>query len=48
MSPETLHSGQHTGKSDIWALGITLYQMIFTYFPWFAKNEKDLYDKIIS
>lgn len=25
MSPESLHSGFHTVKSDIWSLGVTLY-----------------------
>lgn len=28
MSPEILYAGAHTGKVDIWCLGILLYEML--------------------
>ncbi|CAD8158943.1 unnamed protein product [Paramecium pentaurelia] len=42
MSPETLTNNQHTYQSDIWSLGITLYQLIHGYTPFKAQNEKEL------
>jgi serine/threonine protein kinase len=42
MSPETLLSNVYSFKSDIWALGIVLYEMLFGEVPFFFPNEKDL------
>lgn len=29
MSPETIYYNNYSEKSDIWALGVVLYEMIF-------------------
>ncbi|CAD8074480.1 unnamed protein product [Paramecium sonneborni] len=42
MSPETLTNNQHTYQSDIWSLGITLYQLLHGFTPFKVQNEKEL------
>jgi [calcium/calmodulin-dependent protein kinase] kinase len=51
FSPEICKGIEHTGKpSDVWALGVTLYYMLFTEYPFTAKanDYKNLYDKIMN
>lgn len=38
MSPEAMELTQYSVKSDIWALGITFYEMLFGSVPWDAEN----------
>jgi serine/threonine protein kinase len=44
MSPELLNHQQYNSKSDLWSLGIILYEMITGIPPFIAKNMKQLVD----
>lgn len=44
MAPEALKNNEYTHKSDIWALGVILYEMLTGDTPWRAENEEELYD----
>jgi serine/threonine protein kinase len=46
MAPESLKKNDYSYKSDIWALGVIFYEMLFADTPWRAKNEKELLRKI--
>jgi NIMA (never in mitosis gene a)-related kinase len=40
MAPEVLLRNHYSFKSDIWALGIIYYELLFGCRPWTAKDEK--------
>lgn len=42
MAPEILHSSPYASNSDLWSIGIVLYEMISGKPPYFAKNLEDL------
>lgn len=42
MSPESLKKSYYSPKTDIFALGIILYEMVEGRTPWESRNEKDL------
>lgn len=46
VSPEMLKSRQATNKSDLWALGVIIFQMITNVMPFNASNEYLIYQKI--
>lgn len=46
VSPEMLKNRQATNKSDLWALGVIIYQMITNVMPFNAPNEYLIYQKI--
>ena len=46
MSPELLNHERYNSKSDLWSLGIILYELITGYPPFLAKNLKQLVAKI--
>jgi serine/threonine protein kinase len=46
MSPEALKNNIYTAKSDIWSLGVMLYEMVHGKAPWESTSEKELLEKI--
>ena len=34
MSPQALKSSKYSDKSDIWAIGVTTYELLFGHVPW--------------
>lgn len=46
VSPEMLKNRQATNKSDLWALGVIIFQMITNVMPFNAPNEYLIYQKI--
>ncbi|CAD8150246.1 unnamed protein product [Paramecium pentaurelia] len=45
MAPETIQNNEYSEKSDIWALGIVLYQMLYKQLPQNSKSENDIEKK---
>lgn len=48
MPPESLKNNEYSFKSDIWALGVIFYEMLFGQTPWKANTEKELPRKMID
>ena len=49
MSPELVQKKEYNGfAADIWALGVVLFVMMTGNFPFKAKGEKELINRIIS
>ncbi len=53
MAPEIINPvattySKYTNKSDIWAIGITFYEMLSGKTPWKVKNESELIKSILS
>jgi SNF-related kinase len=46
MSPQALKHSKYSDKSDIWAIGVTAYELLFGHVPWQAGSEKELANKI--
>lgn len=46
VSPEMLKNREASNKSDLWALGVILYQMVTNIMPFNAPNEYLIYQKI--
>lgn len=46
MAPETLLKNQYTHKSDLWALGCVLYEMLFGKVPFFSTQHSVLVKKV--
>ena len=48
MSPEALGSYKYSNKSDIWAIGVTFFEMLTGAVPWREKNKKKMLAKIMT
>jgi len=49
MAPEIVKKQEYDPKaSDIWAIGILAYRMLYGIPPFRAPNEKELYQKIMK
>ena len=46
MSPEALTRNVYSFKSDIWAIGVTFYEMLVGRVPWRSKTEKELLQEL--
>ena len=46
MSPEILHYDKYNTKSDLWSIGIIIYELITGYPPYHVKNFNQLLEKI--
>jgi serine/threonine protein kinase len=46
MAPEILKYREYTDKSDIWSLGVIIYEIIFKRHPYMSSNHTDLINKI--
>jgi len=48
MSPESLKLNQYSHKSDIWAIGVLYYELLFGTVPFMAQTEKELAQTIVT
>jgi len=48
LSPEVLKNLNYNSKSDLWALGVIYYEMLYGKIPWTGKDMKELEDNIIA
>ena len=46
MAPEIVNRYKYGLPADIWSLGVLLYKIITGKFPFRAKNESELFNKI--
>lgn len=47
LPPEALTGDEFCGfKADIWAIGVTMYALLFGYLPFFSNDVVELFDKI--
>jgi serine/threonine protein kinase len=46
MPPESLQKNKYSHKSDIFSLGVIMFEMIYGKVPWFSKSESLLVKKM--
>lgn len=46
MPPEALKNNIYSIKSDIWSVGVIIYELLHGETPWECKTEKELMEKI--
>jgi protein-serine/threonine kinase len=48
LSPEVINNEFYDEKADWWSVGILLYEMVFGVSPFYSRDEKKLFDKILN
>lgn len=48
MPPESLKSNQYSFLSDVWAIGVIAYQLVYGRVPWKDKDDTVLYDMVMN
>ncbi len=48
MPPESLKFNRYSYKSDVWAIGVIAYELIYGQRPWKEKDDDILYEKIMT
>lgn len=48
MPPESLKFNRYSYKSDVWAIGVIAFELIFGHRPWKDKDDDILYEKIVT
>ena len=48
MPPEAITKYQYSQKSDVWAIGVILYEILFKKTPWYQSNKKKILRRIIE
>lgn len=48
MAPESLKLNEYSFLSDVWALGVIAYQLVYGRVPWKDKDDHVLYDMIMG
>ena len=46
MAPQLLRKQAYTAKSDIWSLGLILYELVFGYTPWPSRSLEEYLNNI--
>lgn len=46
MAPQILRRLPYTSKSDIWSLGLILFELIFKTTPWHSSNVVELLNRL--
>lgn len=47
MAPQLLRNQSYTAKSDIWSLGLMLYEMVFGYPPWPCRSMHEYLNAVL-
>lgn len=48
MAPEALKRNEYSFQSDIWALGVVAFELLFGKLPWKADNDLFLYQMLTN
>jgi len=48
MSPEALRRNYYSFQSDIWALGVITFELLFGKLPWRTDNDLFLYQMLVN
>ncbi len=46
MAPEVLHRNQYSHASDIWAIGVTFYELFTGSVPWVCDTQEEIQKKL--